>query len=94
MADAPKTTPMASQVQQLPGMDAWKKMIDDQNARMGQMVDEMGKAHSKFIEYGNTQLDELSDIAKTQFNYWNELMSGFRKLSFDTTKKAMEFFVR
>jgi hypothetical protein len=94
MAETAKTTTVASQVQQLPGMDAWKKMIDDQNARLGQMVDEMGKAHSKYIEYGNNQLDELSDLAKTQFNYVNELLTGFRKLSFDTTKKAMEFFVR
>ncbi len=94
MAETTKTTTVASQVQQMPGFDAWKKMMDDQNARMGQLADEMGKAHTKFIEYGNTQIDEMNDLMKTQFNYVNELTVSMRKLSLDTSKKAMEFFVR
>lgn len=91
MAESKTTT---SQVQQLPGVDSWKKMMDDQGVRMNQLVDEMGKAHAKWIEYGNTQIDEMSELAKTQFNYFNELAGGMRKLSLDTSKKALEFFVQ
>jgi hypothetical protein len=61
---------------------------------MQTMFDEMGKAHAKWIEYGNTQIDEMSELMKTQFNYLNELATGMRKLGIETTRKAMEFSVR
>lgn len=87
-----KTT--ASQVQQLPGVEQWKKAMDDQNVRLNTMFDELGKAHAKWIEYGNTQIDEMGELMKTQFNYVNELATSARKLSVESTRKAMELFVR
>ncbi|MCU0697818.1 MAG: hypothetical protein MUC96_14930 [Myxococcaceae bacterium] len=89
-----ETKTAASQVQQLPGVEQWKKAMDDQNGRLQSMFDEMGKAHSKWIEYGNTQIDEMSELMKTQFNYVNELATGMRKLSIESARKSMEFFVR
>lgn len=89
-----ETKTAASQVQQLPGVDQWKKAMDDQNVRLQAMFDEMSKAHSKWIEYGNTQIDEMSELMKTQFNYVNELTTNMRKLSIESSRKAMEFFVR
>lgn len=90
-----ETKNVASQVQQaVPGMDAWKKMMDDQNQRMGQVFDEASKAHAKWIEFGNNQIDEMTEFAKTGFNYVNELAADFRKLSLETTKKAMDFTAR
>ncbi|MBL8932946.1 MAG: hypothetical protein JNM69_00245 [Archangium sp.] len=91
MAETNKT---ASQVQQLPGTEQWKKAMDDQNVRLQTMFDEMSKAHTKWIEYGNTQIDEMGELMKTQFNYVNELATGARKLSIESSRKAMEFFVR
>jgi hypothetical protein len=90
-----ETKTVASQVQQnFVGAENVKKMFDEQSTRMTQMFEEMGKAHTKWIEYGNTQIDEMSELVKTQFNYVNELTTGMRKLTVDTTHKAMEFFVR
>lgn len=89
MAETSKT---ASQVQQLPGVEQWKKAMDDQNARVTTMIEEMSKAHSKWIEYGNTQIDEMAELMKTQFNYVNELATSARKLSVESSKKAMELF--
>jgi hypothetical protein len=90
-----ETKNVASQAQQaVPGMDAWKKMMDDQNQRMGQMFDEASKAHAKWIEFGNNQIDEMTEFAKTGFNYVNELAADFRKLTLETTKKAMDFSAR
>ncbi|MDX2011691.1 MAG: hypothetical protein SFW67_15935 [Myxococcaceae bacterium] len=68
--------------------------MDDQNVRLQSMFDEMSKAHTKWIEYGNTQIDEMSELMKTQFNYVNELATGMRKLSIESARKSMEFFVR
>ena len=89
-----ETKTAASQVQQLPGVDQCKKQMDDQTERLQSAFDEMSKAHSKWIEYGNTQIDEMSELMKTQFNYVNELATGARKLSIESSRKAMEFFVR
>ena len=89
-----ETKTAASQVQQLPGMENVKKMFEEQTTRVNQMMDEVGKAHAKWIEYGNTQIDEMSELMKTQFNYVNELATSARKLSVESTKKAMELFVR
>ncbi|MFO0599316.1 MAG: hypothetical protein U0228_28675 [Myxococcaceae bacterium] len=88
-----KTTP-ASQLHNNPfvGTENVKKMFDEQSTRMTQMFDELGKAHSKWIEYGNTQIDEMNELMKTQFNYVNELAAGWRKLSLETAKKTVESF--
>ena len=82
----------ASQMHNFVGAENVKKMFEEQAGRVNTMFDELGKAHSKWIEYGNTQIDEMSELLKTQFNYANELAAGFRKLSMDTAKKAAESF--
>jgi len=88
-----ETKTVASQVQQnFVGAENVKKMFEEQSTRMTQVFEEMGKAHSKWIEYGNTQIDEMSELMKTQFNYINELAGGWRKLTLDTAKKTAESF--
>ena len=87
-----KTAATPSQAQQIPGMDAWKKMMDEQTARMGQLFDELAKAHTRFVEYGNGQIDEAAELWKTQFNYVNSLYSDYRRISMDATKKTFEHF--
>lgn len=72
-----ETKTVASQVQQFTGENV-KKMFDEQTTRITQVFEEMGKAHSKWIEYGNTQIDEMNELMKTQFNYVNELAAGMR----------------
>lgn len=90
-----ETKNVASQVQQaVPGMEFWKKAVEDQNQRVGQMFDEAAKAHAKWIEFGNNQLDEMTELAKTGFNYVNELAADWRKLSLENTKKAFDFYAR
>lgn len=86
-----ETKTVASQAQQFAGENV-KKMFEEQSVRMTQVFEEMGKAHSKWIEYGNTQIDEMNELLKNQFNYVNELAAGMRKLSLDTAKKTAETF--
>ena len=84
-----ETKTVASQVQQFTGENV-KKMFDEQTTRITQVFEEMGKAHTKWIEYGNTQIDEMNELMKTQFNYVNELAAGMRKLSLETAKKTAD----
>lgn len=77
---------------QLPGAEQMKKLFDEQSARMTQLFDEMNKAHAKWVEYGNSQLSEMNELLKSQFNYANELAAGWRKLSTEAVKKTAESF--
>lgn len=86
-----ETKTVASQVQQFTGENV-KKMFEEQSTRMTQVFEEMGKAHSKWIEYGNTQIDEMNELMKTQFNYVNELAAGMRKLTLESARKTAETF--
>jgi len=84
------TKSFVSQMQQFSGVEAMKKMMDEQSSRVGQVYEELGKAHARWIEFGNAQLDEMTEMAKAQFNYVNELGAGWRKLTQETAKKAVE----
>ena len=86
-----ETKTVASQAQQFAGENV-KKMFEEQTVRMTQVFEEMGKAHSKWIEYGNTQIDEMNELMKTQFNYVNELAAGMRKLTIESAQKTAEAF--
>ena len=77
---------------QIPGVESIKKLYEDGATRVGAMFDEAGKGHTKWIEYGNTQIDEMSDLLKTQFNYVNDIAASWRKLSLDSVKKSLESF--
>ncbi len=85
---------VASQPQQIPGIDNVKKLMDESGQRMNTLLDEVGKAQTKWIEYGNTQIDEVGELVKSQFNYVNELATGWRKLTVDTLKKSMDTLSR
>lgn len=87
-----KTVNPVSHLHNVPGFETWKKLVDDQNARVGQWFEEMGKAQAKFLEYGQSQLDEANALAKSQFKYANDLAADFRKLSLENAKKATEMF--
>lgn len=93
MAETNKTAAAtATSMNQFPGVETVKKAFEDQNVRLGQVFDEMGKAHTKWIEYGNTQIDEMAELMKTQFNYVNEFAASWRKMAVDVVKKSMAGF--
>ena len=87
-----ETKTATSHVQHFAAPENVKKMFDEQSTRVNQAFEEMGKAHSKWIEYGNTQIDEMNELMKTQFNYGNELAAGMRKLALESVKKTVEAF--
>jgi hypothetical protein len=66
--------------------------MEDGATRVGAMFEEAGKGHTKWIEYGNTQIDEMGDLLKTQFNYVNDIAASWRKLSLDSVKKSLDTF--
>ena len=69
----------------LPGMDAFK---------FGQMLDEAAKLQTRWFEASNQSIDESSELAKTSIKYFNDLSTEWRRLSLDSSKRALEFFAR
>mgnify|MGYP000944418102 CR=1 FL=1 len=49
----------------IPGVENIKKIYEDGASRVGAMFDEAGKGHTKWIEYGNTQIDEMAALIRT-----------------------------
>lgn len=78
----------------LPGTEVFKKATDESLNRMGQMLDEATKLQAKFIEASTQSFEEGSEFAKTSVKYVTELSNEWRRISLESTKKAMELFAR
>jgi hypothetical protein len=77
---------------QFPQMDHVKKLVEDQSVRVGQLFEEAAKAHTTWIEFGNTQIDGMNELLKTQFNSLNEIAASWRQLSLEGFRKAAASF--
>lgn len=92
MAETKNTT---SQTQQtVPGADVFKRMVDEQVKRAGQLFEEAARIQGKWVEFSNQQLEEFSGLARAGVNSANSLMSDWQKLSMESAKKTMELFGR
>ena len=78
----------------LPGTDVFKKATDESLNRIGQMLDEATKMQAKFFEASTQSIDESSELAKTSIKYVTELSTEWRRISLESTRKAMELFAR
>jgi len=79
---------------ELPGTDVFKKASDESLNRFGQLLDEGAKMQAKFLEASTQSIDESSALAKSSIKYVTELSAEWRRLSLESTRKAMEFFAR
>lgn len=79
----------ASQTQQA-AADQWKKIVEDQVARVQQLQDDLARFEQKGIEQMRTAVDESAKIAKESINYLSQLTAEWRKLSIDATRRAAE----
>jgi len=49
---------------------------------------------AKFFEASTQSIDESSELAKTSIKYVTELSTEWRRISLESTRKAMELFAR
>jgi hypothetical protein len=78
----------------LPGTDVFKKATDESLNRIAQMLDDATKMQAKFFEASTASIEESSELAKTSVKYVTELSNEWRRISLESTKKAMELFAR
>lgn len=80
---------MNSQVRDAQG--AWKKMMDEQIARMEAMYGEMARMQEQTLEQSKKAVDDMAKLTKDSINYFGQLSAEWRKLSLEATKKAADF---
>ena len=78
-----------SQVQQQ-GMDAWRKTVEEQTARLGAMVEEIDLLQQKQVEQTTQALDEYSKLVRESFTYAAQLTAQWRRLALESSKRTAE----
>ncbi len=78
-----------SQVQQQ-GMDAWRKTVEEQTARLGSMVEELDAIQQKQVEQTTQALDEYAKLVKESFSYAANLTAQWRRLALESSKRTAE----
>lgn len=80
-----KTT--ASQVHNtLPGAEAWKKTMEEQVARVGEVFAEVTKLQGQFMSFQQQQADELNKLMKQSMQYATSLSEEMRKFTLHSSK--------
>jgi len=77
-----------SQVQH--GMDAWRRLVDDQMERLGSMVGELDQLQQRNVTQAATAVDEYSKLVKESFAYAAHLSSEWRRLTLDSAKRTAD----
>jgi hypothetical protein len=70
--------------------DAWKKVVDDQIARMGSVYGEMAKMEGRGIEQMRTAVDEYSKMVKESLSYTMQYTAEWRRITLEGARRAAE----
>jgi hypothetical protein len=80
--------------QQKKAMEAWRKSVDDQIARMGSVYEEFAKSESKSVEQARTAIDEFAKVMKESLNYATQYAGEWRRLSLEATRRTAELMTK
>ncbi len=90
---AQSTSSAASQSQQnnpAAMVDGWRKLADEQIARMGQTFDEFAKLEAASIEQAREAVRELARLTEESLGYTARLAAEWRKLGLDAARSAAD----
>lgn len=79
-----------SHVQQIQG--AWKKMADDQAARVEQLYAQAAKYEGQGVAQMTSAVDEMARLSKDTFGYFGQLSAEWRRLTLEAAKKTADLF--
>lgn len=72
-------------------LDSWKKMVDEQMARVTSIYDELSKVEGKQIDQLRSGIDEAAKMMKESLAYATQLTAEWRRLSLEATRRAADF---
>jgi hypothetical protein len=90
---AEKATSQAQQnftAQQQQAFDAWKKLVDEQIARLGSFYEEFAKVESKGTEQARASIDEFAKVTKEALSYASQYSSEWRRVSLEAARRTAE----
>ena len=68
----------------------WKKIVDDQVARMELAHAEVARMQEQALTQNRQAIDEMAKLSKDSVEYFGQLQASFFKLTLDATRKAAE----
>ena len=69
---------------------AWKKMVDDQIARVELACAEVARLQDQALAQNRQAIDEMTKLTRSSVDYFGQLTASFRKLTLDATRKTAE----
>ncbi len=83
----------SSQVQQAAGtFDGWKKMAEEQVARLGATFEEAGKLEAAALEQAQATVRELARMTHESIAYGGRLAAEWRKLALESARATAELW--
>ena len=77
-------------VDEIPGIDTWKKLADEGLNRYVSWLDEMAKLQKNSYEQLTKTIDERSKMLSESLAYAQKLTTEWHKMTVDTTKKVVD----
>ncbi len=74
----------------MPGLDAWRSMMEAQRQRFETMVAELDRMERERHERALTALEDMSKLMKSTLEYQRELTTEWRKMGIEAAKKSVE----
>ncbi len=68
----------------------WKKIVDDQVARMELAHAEVARMQEQALTQNRQAIDEMAKLSRDSVDYFGQLQASFFKLTLDATRKAAE----
>jgi hypothetical protein len=77
-------------VDEIPGIDTWKKLADEGLSRYVSWLDDMAKLQKNGFEQLTKTIDERSKMLNESLAYAQKLTSEWQKMTVETTKKVVD----
>lgn len=73
----------------IPGLDAWRSMMDAQATRLTQMLGEMERVEKERHERVLTTMDDVGKLIRSGVEYQAQLATQWRELGLDAARKGV-----
>ena len=70
--------------------DAWKKMMDEQFARIENAYGEIARYEKQAVDQANAAIDEVTRLMKDSLDYTVQLSNEWRKATHEAVQKTGE----
>lgn len=89
-SQAQQQNPFTSVFTQLPGLEMWKTMLQQQNERFEQAIGELERLEKERHERAMHAIDDVTRLVKSSIDYQSKLNAQWRELSVEATRKGLE----